>query len=229
MLQRVAQKLFRSSAPSHSGALKRVPLSSLAADPLEVRLQEVITQNGNVSGEELLAMCALIKHANCKAVFEIGTFDGRTTLNFAANLPDGGEVVTLDLPAEGLDATRFAVEASDRQYIAKSTSGARFQGRPEAARIRQVFGDSGTFDFTPFNGRFDFVFVDGSHSYDYVKSDSQVALRLLRGGRGMIVWHDYGTPFWPGVTSGLDELAKSSADFANLCVIEDTRLAFLRK
>jgi predicted O-methyltransferase YrrM len=37
----------------------------------------------------------------------------------------------------------------------------------------------------------DFVFIDGSHDYDYVLNDSEVALKLLRNGRGVIVWHDY--------------------------------------
>ena len=42
----------------------------------------------------------------------------------------------------------------------------------------------------------DFIFVDGSHSYDYVLNDSRKALSLLRGGKGIILWHDY--PGWTG-------------------------------
>ena len=35
----------------------------------------------------------------------------------------------------------------------------------------------------------DFIFVDGAHSYDYVKNDSQKAWQMLRSG-GIVAWHD---------------------------------------
>ena len=35
------------------------------------------------------------------------------------------------------------------------------------------------------------VIVDGGHSYEVAKSDTQNALRLVRNG-GIIVWDDYG-------------------------------------
>jgi hypothetical protein len=47
------------------------------------------------------------------------------------------------------------------------------------------------------------VFVDGSHTYDYLLSDTRAAMTMVRPG-GVIVWHDYGV--WDGVTTGLEEL-----------------------
>ena len=35
----------------------------------------------------------------------------------------------------------------------------------------------------------DLVFVDGAHSYDYVKNDTEKGLEMLRPG-GVIAWHD---------------------------------------
>ena len=35
------------------------------------------------------------------------------------------------------------------------------------------------------------VFVDGDHSYDGVRADTEHAFRLLRDERSVIVWHDY--------------------------------------
>ena len=69
------------------------------------------------------------------------------------------------------------------------------------------------------------MFVDGSHAYEYVLSDSERALALLQGGAGTIVWHDYGE--WTGVTRALDKLATTDARFADLRAIEGTTLAIL--
>jgi hypothetical protein len=48
------------------------------------------------------------------------------------------------------------------------------------------------------------VFVDGSHAYSYVVSDTAKALRMVRPG-GLVLWHDY-SPECPGVFRALNEL-----------------------
>lgn len=53
----------------------------------------------------------------------------------------------------------------------------------------------------------DFVYVDGAHTYDYVKSDSANALRLL-SPTGTIAWDDYTTG--TGVYEHILEIAASS-------------------
>ena len=50
---------------------------------------------------EVMVIAALAREAAPANAFEIGTFDGRTTLNIAANLRAGGKVWTLDLPKAG--------------------------------------------------------------------------------------------------------------------------------
>jgi hypothetical protein len=72
----------------------------------------------------------------------------------------------------------------------------------------------------------DFVFVDGSHSYEYVLNDSRHALKLIRNGKGVILWHDYGT-FWKGVKKALDELYLGGNEFKGLRQIEGTSLVCL--
>ena len=71
----------------------------------------------------------------------------------------------------------------------------------------------------------DFVFVDGSHSYDYVLHDSETALQLLRQGQGVVLWHDYGK--WPEVTRALEELSHNSPKFSSLKHIDGTSLVCL--
>ena len=52
----------------------------------------------------------------------------------------------------------------------------------------------------------DFVFIDGGHTYELVKRDTENALSIIAKG-GMIVWDDYWW-FCPGVVSYLNELSR---------------------
>ena len=72
-----------------------------------------------------------------------------------------------------------------------------------------------------------FMFVDGSHSYEYRMSDSKLAYNLVRRG-GYILWHDYGSPYWPDVTEALNELYLGNRDFKSLQHIVGTSLCILQ-
>ena len=54
------------------------------------------------------------------------------------------------------------------------------------------------------NERFDFVYIDGDHSYEQCKKDIINYLPLVRSG-GIFGGHDY-TPDWPGVIKAVNEL-----------------------
>jgi hypothetical protein len=95
-------------------------------------------------------------------------------------------------------------------------------------KICQLYGDSATFDFTPFFGM-DFIFIDGSHSYEYVLNDSRKAIQLLREGKGVILWHDYATEWWEGVTKALNDLYLNDSEFKDLKWIAGTSLVYLFK
>ena len=83
-----------------------------------------------------------------------------------------------------------------------------YSGSPVAQKVQQLFGDSKTFDVSPWEGRCDLVFVDGSHAYSYVVSDSAKALELVAPG-GLVLWHDYAGPrHAAGVYRALNELAQ---------------------
>jgi hypothetical protein len=202
-------------------ALPQVSIDEVASYSTPVVLAEANAVDGNVTLFELLCLSRVVAERRPRALFEIGTFDGRTTLNLALNAPDDAHIYTLDLPPA--TATRFELSADDRKYVEKRASGTRFAGTPVASRVQQLFGDSGSFDFSPF--RANFIFVDGSHTYEYVMSDSEQALQLLGGESGTIVWHDYGE--WPGVTLALNALRAGDSRFAGLRRIAGTSLAML--
>ena len=191
---------------SHRGNLPAASWrEAVASRP--IYLAERHRAHGNVRSSEL---AVIAKAAACvvpgQEIIEIGTFDGRTALNLAVNSPATTRVFTLDLPAK--TEMKFTPMKSERRFIDKPESGARFRGydgrwRACRSRITQLHGDSARFDWSPHYGKAGLVFVDGSHAYDYAMHDSDEAFRLVAKG-GMIIWHDY--QVWNGVTRALDEL-----------------------
>jgi predicted O-methyltransferase YrrM len=202
-----------------------VPASSVAPSSGLIDVREIDAVEGNVSERELITLCRLVRAANPSELFEFGTFDGRTTLNLAANAPPGARVHTLDLPRSSIGSAAAPIHDHEVRYADKAESGSRYKGSDVAARIEQLYGDSGTYDFSPYYDRMDFVFVDASHTYEYVINDSLHAMRMLRAGKGVIVWHDYSR--WDGVTRALNELRRTESFFSGLSWIEGTTLAVL--
>ncbi|MCX8069898.1 MAG: class I SAM-dependent methyltransferase [Thermodesulfovibrionales bacterium] len=68
----------------------------------------------------------------------------------------------------------------------------------------QLYGNSLNFDFISYYGQFDFVLVDDCQHYEYVKSDTYNAFKLLRRN-GIIVWHDF-VVYASGVVKVINEL-----------------------
>jgi hypothetical protein len=65
-----------------------------------------------------------------------------------------------------------------------------YEGQPEQERIIQHLGDSATFEFAPFYGTCQLVYVDGAHSHEYVEHDTREALRMV-ADPGAVIWDDY--------------------------------------
>jgi len=203
--------------------LPEVSLSELIKKVSSIQLLEKEAIDGNVSKEELEAISTITAFRKPKRIFEIGTFDGRTAINLAANAPNA-EVFTLDLPQDNIHKTKLRIKTGDKKFIDKPRSGLRFIGTEYEAHITQIYADSATFDSTPYENSIDLIFIDGSHSYEYVKSDTQLALRLLRRGKGTILWHDYG---WHEVVKGLNEYYMYDSLFKEIKNIKGTTLAHL--
>jgi predicted O-methyltransferase YrrM len=141
---------------------------------------------------ELSSLAYLIRATRPRRIFEFGTFIGRMTRHFALNAGPEAEVITLDLP---------------RDQVSHDI-GVSYRGAPEAARIRQLHGDSRTLDVTPWADTVDFCWVDACHDYPFVIADTRSAFRMVRVG-GWIGWHDYRhTAWWSGVTRGVREASR---------------------
>jgi predicted O-methyltransferase YrrM len=156
---------------------------------------------------DLVALCILCRATRPRTVFEIGTLNGYSALHLALNSPDDATVYTLDLPT-GAPRPSLKVTLSDVAHADRGAATTRywFSGTEAEPRIRTLHGDSATFDFSPWHGKVDLFFIDGAHSYEYVRSDTENALRCVRPG-GAIAWHDFGRRGVNGVGRYLRELA----------------------
>lgn len=159
----------------------------------------------SLSPTDLYFICCIAKAQGVRRVLEIGTYDGNTALLLARNCPEA-QITTIDLP-QGKETT-FVV-------------GERYHDSPERERITQLYGDSTQFDFSPYYGAMDLVFIDGGHDYGCVQSDSLIAQRLVNS-TGIIIWDDYLN--WSGVKRAVEELAMPGRHLFHL---SGTRLAIL--
>ena len=166
---------------------------------------------GGTSDAEAWILSVLAKRA--RLAFEFGTCTGKTAYLWARNMPPDGKVVTLTLPPDQVSAYRrdagdSALDVANALEESRFTR-FRYTGTDAAARIEQLFGDSKTFDESPYEGACDLIFVDGSHAYSYVSSDSRKALRMVRPG-GLVLWHDYdgARRHANGVFRALNELSR---------------------
>lgn len=182
-------------------------------------------EDGDVSNLELDYISRIVKGNNPLNIFEIGTFNGRTSLNLAANTKKETIIYTLDLPEKEMSKTRLRIKSGEKKFIKKTKSGIHFIGTEYENRIIQIYSDSARLNYEPYLNKMDFVFIDGSHSYEYVINDTNNALKLLRNKKGIIMWHDYG---WREVVQALNEIYFNNPIFSNLKQIQDTSFAYIK-
>jgi hypothetical protein len=205
--------------------LPEIPINDICPTDLSIKCMVPEFESGGVFPFEMICMNLIFAHFKPETVFEFGTFNGKTALNIAANTPPGTKIFTLDLPFENKPVTTLRQHPWDARFVETRGNGRHFHKSQYRDRIVQLNGDSATYDYMPYAGKIELVFVDASHSYEYVTSDSQKALTLLRGGKGIILWHDYGTK-WHDVTRALNDLKTGNPAFNGMRHIRGSSLAF---
>ena len=228
-LSRKWRRLSRKLRGKEGKLLQQITLPSISwrqcTSSRVIKIWEQDKANGNIRISELAVLNLMAQGSDDDAnIFEIGTFDGRTSLNLAFSSPDTCKILTLDLKPE-MD-TEYTLASGERHMVEKKMSGARIEKYRETyhyitQKIDRLFGDSATFDFSPYYNSCSLVFIDGSHAYDYALSDTKEALKMVNKG-GVIIWHDYG--IWDGVTKALEAL--ESNDQMGLVNIKGTSLVY---
>ncbi len=192
--------------------LRRVSATEFIDDSEGIELTSCIRNEWQTTLVELAVIVGFVKKRAPESIFEIGTFDGRTTLAMHLNSSQS-QIHTIDLPG----GTENSPGGNEPGYL--------FHGRQLGGKIRQLYGNTLTFDFSPWWGRQDFVFVDAGHSYQNALADSKTALQLVEGREGAVIWHDYAV--MPGVTKAVEEVREHVESPAEFVWIEGTSLALL--
>lgn len=146
---------------------------------VDEKITPVSFLEGTSSPMDMALLKGLAKRFPSGEYFEIGTWRGESVVNVASA---GIHCTTLNLSEEQMRA---------RNILDKIISLHGFYSKRNPA-IRHVYGDSRTFDFTSLGKKFDLIFIDGDHNYEFIKNDTAKMFELLRDERSIIVWHDYG-------------------------------------
>jgi|GEM_PF-1044057 len=157
--------------------------------------------------KDALYLALLAQTLSPQVIFEIGTLRGDSALLFALNTPAESRIYTLDLPPDGSSGPTLATTLVDDKIVLLAharTTQYLYQSNPLGSKVTQLYGDSASFNFDAYKGQVDLFFIDGAHSYEYVRSDTLKALACVKPG-GVIAWHDYGRWGVNGVTRWLHE------------------------
>ncbi len=174
--------------------LRSLTLAELLGEDFQVQVEIPFgrVKLGSCPLADLACLAVLAKKKRPRRVFEIGTFEGLTSVVFAKNSDPAVKVMSLDLPAEK------NVPRTYRSYEAQSIKGAYQSGFLVDAlgcgrQVERLYGDSALFDFTAYENSIDLFFVDGAHTAEYVARDSLTAFRAINAA-GWVLWHDCFVP-----------------------------------
>lgn len=132
-------------------------------------------------------------------VLEIGSLFGGT-LWYWSHLPSIRTLVSVDLPSEWPQVRDGVREAREHW--------AGWFDRCEFINLAADSQDAATVELADSSGPFDFVFIDGDHTYNGVRADWLAYSPLVRPG-GTVAFHDTWPNFdrhEPGVVRWVDEL-----------------------
>lgn len=203
-------RVVRDSAPSPF-EIPVIQLDEILGDR-HPRIEMAVTrrEDGTLPFDQLVTLLAIVVAEQPKAVLEIGTFMGHTTRHIAEAV-DTVVVHTVDLPQDASAGSMSAgtIPKDDFHLISRRVVGREFRGLACGSRIRQHFADTATWDFRNAESA-NLFFIDGSHTYEYAKNDSEKCYALC-GGRGVFLWHDC-DPTHPGVMRALTEWRQLGRD-----------------
>ena len=214
----------REQTPAHE-QLSHIPvvaLDDLLGDrKCEIRLRVMKYEDGMTPYRDSLALLSILVAEHPGEVLEIGTYMGHTARAMAENLTTA-TIHTIDLPPEfsGEQENGDVPPKNDFHLIARRDVGREFKGQGCASRIVQHIGDTAVMDFKQI-GRPSFFFIDGSHTYEYCKNDSEKCLSLCPKG-GTFLWHDC----YDGQPGVIKLLLEWRTQGRNIVRIQGTGLAY---
>ncbi|HZQ70118.1 MAG TPA: class I SAM-dependent methyltransferase [Terriglobales bacterium] len=144
---------------------------------------------GGTDAREILVLAAATKLVRPRRIFEIGTYNGRTTAVFIMNAPSNCQVYTLDLPPQSNASSDYL--ASDAELVETRSTETFLQRARLGRRYRQIYCNSMDLDAEIFRDSIELGFIDGAHTLEFVRNDTE-KMAIMMAQRGLVFWHDYG-------------------------------------
>ena len=129
---------------------------------------------------DVCVLLTLIKKFKVRKLLEIGTNQGHTTKIITDKFPNL-EITTVD-PGDKVSLSE-RLSSQKKEYMSQEKIGCMVNGYKNVEVIKEDFLE------IQFNKKFDFIFIDGNHSYNHVVEDTKKALTLIEKN-GIITWHD---------------------------------------
>lgn len=195
----------------------------LGARKASIRLTVIKYEDGMLPSHEALILASIAVAENPKRILEIGTFMGHTTRLLAENCPEA-EIHTVDLPLEYTfqEEKEHKLQKDDFHLIQKRSVGREFKDLPCSKRIIQHFADTACWNFEE-AGTPEICFIDGSHTYDYCRHDSEKCFSLMKR-QGVIIWHDV-DEYHHGVLRYLNECRAKGIDIRR---VQNSAIGYLK-
>ncbi|QNM84266.1 class I SAM-dependent methyltransferase [Polaribacter pectinis] len=127
---------------------------------------------------DIMLLAGVCKQIQDCSYFEIGTWRGESVINVSENAK---ECYTLNLSKEQILELGLPKKYADLHGFYSK----------EKENITHLFGNSLTYDFGKLNKKFDVIFIDGNHKYDFVKNDTAKVFKHLMHENSIVIWHDY--------------------------------------
>lgn len=127
----------------------------------------------------LMALCRKYKDCN---YLEIGSWRGESLFNIAK-------------VAKKCTSISLSEKEMIQMGMSERAAGMQRLFTRDVENVTHIEANSMTFDFAKLDEKFDVIFIDGDHTYEGVKSDTQNAFKLLRDENSVIVWHDCGRDY----------------------------------
>lgn len=158
----------------HVETLPQINFSDLSED-FEETVDLCFLDGGSLPTDLALLKTLAKKKRN---YFEIGTWRGESVWNVAK--------VVEDCTTFNLSRDEIITLGIDKRYA--ELHGVISKKNPS---IRHLEGNSKTFDFGSLHKKYDLIFIDGDHSYEMVKNDTEKVFQNLVHEDSVVVWHDY--------------------------------------
>jgi predicted O-methyltransferase YrrM len=127
---------------------------------------------------DIMLLRALCRQKKECSYFEIGTWRGESVINVVDVTKD---CYTLNLSKKEIQELGLPKKYADLHGILSKQN----------EKIIHLTGNSLHFDFEKLNKKFDVIFIDGNHSYEYVKNDTEKVFKHLVKEDSIVIWHDY--------------------------------------